>query len=301
MRKRLSQCLTAAARSDSRVVALSGDHGYALFDQLRQEKPNQFINCGVAEQSMVGIAAGMARQGFRPIIYGLASFIPIRVLEQIKLDICFSKLPVIFLGDGAGVVYSTLGASHHCAEDVAALRPLPNMTVYSPCDAEELEVCFVEALAKKSPAYIRIGKSDRDAVSSAKKESSDFWLTNCGARKRACVAATGSMVVPATAAAKRHGLDCVSIPVIHPISQHLIQYLSLFSTVITVEEHSEHGGLFSSLAEIFVKRYDDRPRIIPLALSSKFANKCGSYQYALSEHSMDDASIMRRVGEAINA
>lgn len=300
MRERLSELLSQAAFKDPRIIILSGDHGYSLFDRLRKERPGQFLNCGIAEQSMVGIAAGLAIQGFRPIVYGLAAFIPVRVLEQIKLDICFSKLPVLFLGDGAGLVYSTLGASHHAAEDIAALRPLPHMTLYSPCDAEELDVCFHAALKNKAPSYIRIGKSDRAQVCQGKKESADFWVTHRGPAKRVCVAATGSMVSPATAAAKKHGVDCVSVPVIHPVSKHLIEHLSVYRTVIVVEEHSEHGGLFSGLAEQFVKRYDDRPRIIPLTLKHKFADKCGSYQYALSEHELDDASIERRVNQIVN-
>ena len=104
MRETFSNKLLKIASANSKVLLLSGDHGYGLFNSLRAEKPSQFINMGVAEQNMVGVAAGLSRVGFKPIVYGLSAFIPIRVLEQIKLDVCHDNLPVIFIGDGAGFV-----------------------------------------------------------------------------------------------------------------------------------------------------------------------------------------------------
>src|SRR5438105_14184159 len=127
MRNAFSTMLVQAARRDPRVVLLTGDHGYALFDEFRHVCPGQYLNAGVAEQNMVGVAAGLAKGGLRPVVYGLSSFVPIRVLEQIKLDVCYQALPVIFIGDGAGVVYSTLGSSHQSTADCAALRALAQM------------------------------------------------------------------------------------------------------------------------------------------------------------------------------
>ena len=95
----------AAAQQDPRVMLLTGDHGYALFDALRSTCPDRYMNAGIAEQNMVGVAAGMAKGGLRPIVYGLCAFMPVRMLEQIKMDVCYENLPVMFIGDGAGVVY----------------------------------------------------------------------------------------------------------------------------------------------------------------------------------------------------
>ncbi|CCI18624.1 putative transketolase, C-terminal section (TK) (fragment) [Microcystis aeruginosa PCC 9807] len=117
MRNAFSDALVKFALGDERVLLLTGDHGYALFDDFRQACPKQYINAGVAEQNMVGVAAGLAKSGFFPVVYGLSSFLPIRVLEQIKLDICYEQLKVLLIGDGAGVVYSSLGSSHQSTED----------------------------------------------------------------------------------------------------------------------------------------------------------------------------------------
>src|SRR5438876_867370 len=140
MRTAFAGALVRAAQADPRVLLLTGDHGYALFDGFRQACPGQYLNAGVAEQNMVGVAAGLAKGGFRPVVYGLSAFVPVRVLEQIKLDVCYESLPVLFIGDGAGVVYSTLGTSHQSTEDVAALRAVPHLGVLSPADAREMAV-----------------------------------------------------------------------------------------------------------------------------------------------------------------
>jgi transketolase len=297
VRDTLSDLITLAAKTNPKVIVLSGDHGYALFDQIRKERPDQFINCGVAEQAMVGIAAGLVRSGFRPIVYGLSAFIPCRVLEQIKLDICFSNLPVIFLGDGAGLVYSTLGASHQCAEDIAVLQPLPNISIYSPSDKHELDDCFEEALSNGGPSYIRIGKSDRPAMTGEKWGDTEFRSTANFPKSRTCLVATGSMVSPATLAANKYNLDCYSVPRIKPFPYALVINLVRYDRVITLEEHSIHGGLYASLLQ---NLQPNRKDITPIALKDQFADKCGSYQYALSEHGMDDASIDRRIREIVN-
>src|SRR5262249_9760747 len=153
-----SNSLVQAAVADSRVLLLTGDHGYALFDEFRRVCPGQYINAGVAEQNMVGVAAGLAKGGFRPVVYGLSAFVPMRVLEQIKLDVCYEQLPVMFIGDGAGVVYGHLGTSHQSTEDVAALRALPHMSILSPADADEMKSAMDLAFQGGGPAYMRMGK-----------------------------------------------------------------------------------------------------------------------------------------------
>src|SRR5947209_4673427 len=167
MRDAFSKCLVDAGLRDPRLLVLTGDHGYALFDEFRRACPSQYINAGVAEQNMVGVAAGLAKGGFRPVVYGLSAFVPIRVLEQIKLDVCYEQLPVLFIGDGAGVVYGQLGSSHQSTEDLAALRGVPHMRILSPADAAEMTACMRLALASNGPVYLRIGKADLGLLHSA--------------------------------------------------------------------------------------------------------------------------------------
>ena len=167
MRAAFSDALVRLAKADPNVLLLTGDHGYALFDEFRKQCPAQYINAGIAEQNMVGMAAGLARTGFRPIVYGLSAFVPVRVLEQIKLDVAHDGLPVIFIGDGAGFVYSHLGTSHQSTEDIACTRAVPQLSVYSPADRFEISMCMEMAYRSASPVYLRMGKSDRGHVEPA--------------------------------------------------------------------------------------------------------------------------------------
>ncbi len=139
MRNAFSKTLVERAQPGSRVLLLTDHHGYALFDEFRRVCPDQYINAGIAEQNMVGVAAGLVKAGFRPIVYGLSAFVPIRVLEQIKLDVCYEQLPATFTGAGAGVVYSNLGTSHQSTEDIAALRGVPHISILSPADSLKLQ------------------------------------------------------------------------------------------------------------------------------------------------------------------
>ena len=197
MRDTFSDKLVEIASEDSTVMLLSGDHGYGLFNSLREVKPSQFINMGVAEQNMVGVAAGLSRVGFKPIVYGLSAFIPIRVLEQIKLDVCHDNLPVIFIGDGAGFVYSHLGTSHQSTEDIAATRAIPNLIILSPGDRFELERCFQLAYDSSLPVYLRLGKADRGDIhcKDLNFDIGDLLTLKCSlGSRRVSIVATGSML-----------------------------------------------------------------------------------------------------------
>lgn len=300
MRERLSALIAQGALDDHRTIVLSGDHGYALFDRLRAVAPSQFINVGVSEQAMVGYAAGLARTGFRPIVYGLAAFVPMRVLEQIKLDICQSCLPVLFLGDGAGLVYSTLGASHHCAEDIGCLRTLPHIGIYSPADHAELEICFRESREMAGPTYLRIGKSDRPPIPGDAPFSTEPRMV-AGGSKETILVATGSMTSIAREIATEFGLSVISVPRLKPFSAGILPMVRSAGLVISIEEHSRYGGLGSALAECFARENSAGPRLEVLALEDKFAARCGSWQYALSEHNMSDQQLKQRVRALIGS
>ncbi len=293
MRNMLSDLIVATALKDPKTIVLSGDHGYALFDALRTQAPQQFVNVGVIEQAMIGIAAGLARIGRKPIVYGLSSFVPIRVLEQIKLDFCHANLPVLLLGDGAGLVYSTLGASHQCGEDIACLRPLPRIEIYSPADRNELKACFDEALSYHGPSYLRIGKGDRPVVTSSDLATTKPHFTHRSSEsgKRLFVA-TGSMLSIAHKIALKLNISCLSVPKIKPLDISILKILSDFDHVDLFEEHSRHGGLCSAIVDLLMEKKSRIPTFEIFSLKEKFSETCGSYQHALSEHGISDEQLM---------
>lgn len=300
MREAFSTALVEAARTDPRVLLLTGDHGYALFDELRRVCPDKYVNAGVAEQNMVGVAAGLAKAGFRPIVYGLSAFVPVRVLEQIKLDVCYEQLPVTFIGDGAGVVYSALGTSHQSTEDIAALRALPHMTVLSPADGPEMTACMRAAREADGPVYLRVGKADLGTV-----HTGPVRLTpgrpiqvRAGAGRLAFLA-TGSMVVTAMAAAERWpGTAVYSVPSLKPLSESAIADICrTHEAVVTLEEHSVYGGLGGAVAEIAAAHAPTW--VCRVGVDDRFSQYCGSYAYLMREHRLDLDSVVGKIEDFV--
>ncbi len=300
MRNAFSSALVAAAKSDPRILLLTGDHGYALFDEFRKVCPDQYINAGVAEQNMVGVAAGLAKAGFKPFVYGLSAFVPIRVLEQIKLDVCYEQLPVVFIGDGAGVVYSSLGSSHQSTEDIAALRAIPHITILSPADRYEMQQSMNLALQSSQPVYLRMGKADLPSIHSFMP---DFQLGELCRIKHGtntmCFIATGSMVSTAiTVSEKFDNVTVWSSPCIKPLNVEQVNKIAQsHSLIVTLEEHSIYGGLGSAIAEITSEYFPTR--ICRIGVQDKFSKFCGSYQYLMKEHHLDIESVVKQINKSI--
>jgi len=306
MRDAFFEELCINANVNPNIVILSADHGAFALEDFAKNNPSQYINIGIAEQNMIGMAAGMAKIGFRPYIYGLSAFIPMRVLEQIKIDLAHDSLPAILIGDGAGLVYSHLGPSHQCTEDIAVTRAIPNLEIYSPCDSRELDLCFRSARESKTTAYIRIGKADRGAVHSKdihnwkkgdliKVADADEEANAVGALKLAFIA-TGSMVQTALNLKINSftGAEVWSVPTLKPINKDQILAISeKIRTVVVMEEHSVFGGLGSIVAEILSE--SGGSNVLRIGVQDRFSEKCGSYEYLLKEHQLDENSISNKI------
>lgn len=304
MRAAFSDALVRLAKADPKVLLLTGDHGYALFDDFRRECPAQYINAGIAEQNMVGMAAGLARTGFRPFVYGLSAFIPVRVLEQIKLDIAHDHLPVILIGDGAGFVYSQLGTSHQSTEDIACTRAIPNLAVYSPADRFEVSACMELAYQSKGPVYLRMGKSDRGDVHLQMPQASIGGLLPIqqGVAGGVSFIATGSLVrtVMDIAAASYPDAGIWSAPFIKPMNARQVATICAQSrTVVVLEEHSVLGGLGSTIAEIASELAP--VRLLRIGVQDRFSQHCGTYEYLLEEHGLDRAAVAQRIEAFVKA
>lgn len=297
MRDAFSNALVRLALADPKVLLLTGDHGYALFDEFRIRCPDQYINAGIAEQNMVGMAAGLARVGFRPFVYGLAAFVPIRTVEQIKLDIAHDDLPVVLLGDGAGFVYSHLGTSHQSTEDISCTRAIPGLEVLSPADRFEMTACMDYAYAANGPVYLRMGKSDRgDAHASpidALKPGRLLQIRN-GRTDRPGLIATGSMVRTALEIAQEQDLSVWSAPVLKPLAANDVCAAARKSMgLITLEEHSVLGGLGAAITEITSEHQPTR--VLRIGVPDRFSEHCGTHAYLLREHGLDIDSVRDRI------
>lgn len=297
MRDAFSQALLRLALADPTVLLLTGDHGFSLLDEFQRICPDQYINAGIAEQNMVGMAAGLARVGFKPFVYALAAFIPIRTVEQIKLDIAHDNLPVVLVGDGAGFVYSHLGASHQSTEDIACTRSIPRLQVLSPADRFEMTAAMDYAYGTIGPVYLRMGKADLGDIHTGPISSlrpGCLLKVRDGRADRPGLIATGSMLRAAVHIAKSLDLMVWSAPILKPLDvDDVLAAARATNGLATLEEHSVLGGLGAAVTEI-TSEYNPT-RVLRLGVPDRFSDHCGSYDYLLREHGLDIDNIQKRI------
>ena len=298
MRNAFADEVTQLAQVDPRVVLLSGDIGNRLFDRLRAARPEQFMNCGVAEQNMMGVAAGMGLSGLRPIVYTITPFTTIRCLEQIKIDVGYHNSPVIIVGTGSGLSYASLGPTHHSLEDFAIFRAIPNLQVLAPWDAKSLRACLRMAIESSSPTYIRIGKKGETDLSgdNAIPVIGNGLCLKSGSQ--VCILATGTISSEAALAVKtlaEQGVsaELVLMHTVKPFSESAINgLLNRFDALVTVEEHSKVGGFGESVLSL-IARSGLQKRVEVLGTSDQFMPVVGSQEYARQYFEIDADSIVR--------
>lgn len=256
MRNAFAQQIETLAAADPRVVLLSGDIGNRMFDRFKQRFPDRFYNCGIAEANMVGVAAGMAMCGLRPVAYTITPFITARCLEQIRVDLCYHEQPVVIAGVGGGLCYASLGATHQSCEDIAMLRTLPNMTVICPGDAFEVHAGLAGALQLNGPSYLRLGKKGEPIVHDA--VPTDFQIGRALQVREGddvCLLSTGNLLPTACDAAdllKQAGIavQVFSCHTVKPLDVAcLAEQFARYALVVSLEEHSLLGGFGSAVAE----------------------------------------------------
>jgi transketolase len=298
--------ITKLGSTDPRVVLLSGDIGNKLFDKFKQNNEGRFFNCGEAEANMMGVAAGMALCGLRPVIYTIAPFTTTRCFEQIRVDACYHEAPVIIVGTGAGLAYAELGPTHHSCEDLAILRVLPNMTVLAPADEIELRLCLRAALELPGPVYMRIGKKGEPVVH--KKDVSLEIGRSITVREGAnvCLISTGTMlpvVLNAAQALAEKGVSArvESFHTVKPLDRHtLTEVFSRFPVVAVVEEHSRLGGLGGSIAEWLAEQAGLPGKLVAFGTDDAFMHEVGSQDYARKKFGLTTENITAKVLDALS-
>ena len=284
MRNAFVRALESAARSDPRLVLLTGDLGYKIFDAFAAACPGRFINVGVAEANLIGLSAGLALGGMRPFAYSIATFATLRCLEQIRNDVCYPNLPVTIVGVGGGYSYGHNGPTHHALEDIAIMRALPNITVVCPGDPVETELAVAAAAAYGGPLYLRLGRAGDPRVHETQPEFRIGQAITVRKGRDCTLIATGGILPIAVAAAERlqeMRISCrvASMHTVKPLDDACLHECSRATKALfTVEEHSRIGGLGSAVAEWSVAHGHPGPRIL-FAAEDCFAAVSGSQDY----------------------
>ena len=304
MRNAFADEVTRLAVQDPRVVLLSGDIGNKLFDHFKAVDATRFYNCGIAEANMMGVAAGMALSGLRPIVYTITPFTTTRCYEQIRVDVCYHKAPVIIIGTGSGLSYAELGPTHHSLEDFAILRALPGMRVLAPCDANELRAAMRAAIKEDGPVYIRIGKKGEPTVFEDIPELEIGKATVVRTGKDVVLLSAGTMMPEVLAAADllaTQGIfaEVVSLHSIKPLdTDYLNAAARRFQTIVTIEEHGLIGGLGSAVAE-WRAAANVSLCLLAFGTPDEFMHEVGTQEYARNKYGLTAARISARVFETV--
>jgi transketolase len=298
MRAAFISTLCDLAERDDRIVLMVADLGFGVVEPFAKRFPDRFINAGVAEQNLTGVAAGIALCGKIVFAYSIGNFPTLRCLEQIRADVCYHNANVKIVSVGAGLAYGALGASHHATEDVAVMRALPNMTVVSPADALETQCATCALTAVPGPAYLRLGRSAESFVHQEKiafrlgkaiqvMDGSDVTLIATGAMVHVAVTA-GQMLAQRNIRAR-----VLSMHTIKPLDESAILAAAQETgAVITVEEHSIIGGLGSAVAEVLAEGSLHPLPFTRIALPSQFVSLVGSQSYLQQAYSLSPESVV---------
>lgn len=305
MRNKFADVIYEIGKKDNRICAIVADISPAgSIVKFREDYPERFINCGVAEQSMIGIAAGMALRGMRPFCYTIATFSLYRPFEMVRDDLCYQNLPVTVIGMGAGVIYSTLGATHHTMEDIAVACAIPNMTVLAPCDPEEMRAatrwCATES---NGPVYMRLGKAgEPDLTANATEPFTMGKIRYLKKGNDIAILSYGITVAMAFDIAKQleiqgKSVSVISCHTIKPLDQKGVQQvLADHERVAVVEEHVPHGGLGSRVKEV-AWDMGAQSRLDCFSLKDEFIHFYGSHAELLEIHGLTVPAVCERLSE----
>ena len=299
MRTAFMRELTAAAAADPRVTLVVGDLGFSVVEEFARRFPDQYLNVGVAEQNMTGVAAGLALSGRVVFTYSIGNFPTLRCLEQVRNDVCYHKADVKIVAVGGGFAYGALGVSHHATEDLAIMRALPNMTVIAPGDPQEAGQAVRAVIGAAGPCYLRLGKTGEPAVHEG---TVDFRIGRAIVAKDGrdvTLIATGSMLATAVEAAetlrRRHGASVrvLSMHTIRPLDTEAILAAARETpAILTLEEHSLVGGLGGAVAEVLAELDTPRPRFRRIGIESRFSPVVGSHRYLREQFGLSPRSVV---------
>ena len=301
MRKEFSTAMEQLAMEDDSIVFITGDLGYNALENLQAKLGKRFINAGVAEQNMIGVAAGFAHKGYKVFCYSIAPFIVYRCLEQFRNDVCFNNLPVFLVGNGGGYGYGIMGSSHHTLEDLACLSGMQNANVWVPAFSDEVEPVVRQIATEGRPAYLRLGAGKTTPENSIATGS--FNIIHQGSASEMTIFALGPIannVMTALAlspelADKVNVVSALHFPL--QINDDLATLVKNAPAILVAEEHISTGGLAQQLSVQLLEK-----GIFPKSFKSLKAEgypngRYGSQSYHQKLSGLDPDSILSHIGQ----
>lgn len=306
MRLAFIKTLVKLAEKDNRIFLITPDLGFSVLEEFETKFPGRFLNVGIAEANAVGIASGLALSGKIVYVYSIIPFITMRPFEQVRVDVAYMNTNVRLVGVGAGVTYGPAGATHHAVEDIAIMRVLPNMTIFSPSDPYEVEKGIIESVEYQGPMYIRLAKKGEPVISkpdSVIKIGKANIIEHHDDSKIALLFTSNASDVAINIAYKlkerNYLVDIVSFHTIKPFDYEYLDYIIRAKKFIfTFEEHSIIGGLGSAVAE-YIAESLYKPIFKRFGLPDTYSHYVGSQEYIRDKFGFTADKIYQKITEII--
>ncbi|MDA9696723.1 hypothetical protein N9U83_01340 [Candidatus Pelagibacter sp.] len=304
MRQTCLKTVFELAKKNKKVLFVGSDLGPGVLNEFKEKFPNRFFMEGVAEQSIIGLAAGLAFENFRPYVNTIATFITRRCYEQVLVDLCVHNLPVTLIGNGGGLVYAPLGPTHQAIEDISIMRALPNLKIISPCDAHEMKYLMMESIKTKGPLYVRIARGGENIITQkykpkigkalTLKKAKDYYFITTGITAHNALKACHFLK-------KKENIECgvVHFSTIKPLDKNKLKLLIKNSKkIITVEENVKSGGFGSSILEFsseLTNNIKSKAKIKIIGLEDKFVEKYGTQEELLEYSGLGFKELSRQM------
>lgn len=305
MRSAFVKALCEESKRNRSIFLLTGDLGFKVLEPFREQFSNRFVNVGVAEANLIGVAAGLAKSGFIPFAYSIATFASMRAFEQIRNDIVLQNLNVKIIGVGAGVAYGKAGPTHHAKEDIALMRTLPNMTIINPADPMEVYQATKAIIKHKGPTYLRFEHNSE--IEKGMLTNNTFIIGKGKLVKGGhslAIVTTGNKVyialkVASLLASKNINAAIFHFPTIKPLDLKLLHHIfNKFLKVVTIEEHGLVGGFGSAVAEVLADYHSqNNPKLLRFALLENVLTSA-SYTTLLKYHHLTSKQIAKSILKA---
>lgn len=296
MRTAFINQLLVEAEINEKIFLIVADLGFSVIEKFQEKFPNRFLNVGISEQNMAGIAAGLAKEGFQVFIYSIGNFPTLRCIEQIRYDVAYHGLSVTIVAVGAGYAYGSLGPSHHSTEDIGILRTIPDILICSPCDPIEAKALTILCTQLRGTKYLRLGKAGEKEIHKSKslKELKlgrplKIKQLDSELKSKRCVLGTGSILNKVLEDIKENtnfkDLHIYSFPFIQPIDKKsLYNIFKEYSEIYTIEEHQLNCGFGSAILEYlndYCEEYSPEilPKIRRIGIKNTFISIAGTQDY----------------------
>jgi len=298
MRNRFVAELEKRAEENEKLILLVGDIGFGVFENYKSQFPDRYINMGIAEQNMISVASGLAKEGYTPVVYTIIPFLTMRAFEQIRVDIGMHARNVLLVGVGGGFSYDILGPTHHALEDVALMRSVPGMTIFTPGSPDQLSKCASEIFQVDGPTYVRLGKNGEKNMEEGSDFDSNFGAFTHGSDSSIFFVSHGPLSYEVETARKaisiKSDLQVKHISVVRnePVSASLFEYLKKSGKeVYFFEENYFPGSLYSEYCRYYAQEPTINTLVSGVVVDKKFYSRVASRPEILDEMGLSPEKI----------